>query len=398
MKNNIYKIAVFVLVLISIFNLIRPISQNFSKFTERFNPKTYEKSYNLSQYVIPQSKNAISDETLLSYAGYRYATGLNPVLINSDHPPLGKYIIGWVTLLTGNNRIVSIIFALGNLFLVFYFISLVTKSSLLSSLGILFLTFDSMFIDQIIHSPILDIIQVFFLLLYFVFFALWIKKEKSLTIIFMGLALGAMSAVKIYFPIFVVLLSSALTLIVLKKPVIKTVKLLATVIFVTAAVYTFSYLQFFIEGNSFRTFLGTQKWIFLFWKNNSVQSTKYFGDFLTLSLFNQWKVWWGDKTYIQFVLWNIMWPVFLISGVIPSIYFLIKAIKIFFTPKVKYSEKNYNLQIVILLSSWVTLGTTYLSLLPISPRYIMIVYFPIYILVPTVLQLLVNRLKSKKYV
>ena len=398
MKTRINQLAVFILVLVSFINVVNPIKNNLSKFTEHYNPKVYERAYNLSQYVIPQSKNSISDETLLSYAGYRYATGLNPVLINSDHPPLGKYIIGWITLLTGNNRIVSIVFAFGNLVLIYYLIYLATKSSLLSSLGILFLTFDSMFIDQIIHSPILDIIQVFFLLLYFVLFALWINNEKKLLIVLMGLSLGAMSSVKIYFPVIVVLASTALTLLLLKKSIINVFKILSIIIIMTGLVYTASYLQFFLSGNSLRSFLGTQKWIFLFWKNNSVQSSKYIGDFLTLTIFNQWKVWWGDKTYIQFVLWNIMWPIFLLSGVISSVYFLFASVKIFIMKKIKTPKMTITYKIILSLSSWIVLGTIYLSLLPISPRYIMIVYFPIYILLPSVLQLLVNNLKLKKYV
>ena len=178
MKKNLSLIAILIFFIVAAINIINPIRQNFGLFTERFNPKLYEKKYNNSQYVIPQSKNPISDEELLSYAGYRYATGTNPILINSDHPPLGKYIIGWFTLLTGNNRSVSAFFAFCNLILVFSIIYFLTKSTLLSSFGMLLLSFDSMFVDQIIHSPILDIIQVFFLILYFLFLILWLKKQK----------------------------------------------------------------------------------------------------------------------------------------------------------------------------------------------------------------------------
>jgi hypothetical protein len=391
MKTKLSLLTALIFFIIALINVVNPIRQNLGKFTERFDPKLYEKKYNNSQYVIPQSIHPISDEELLSYAGYRYATGLNPILINSDHPPLGKYIIGWVTLLTGNNRLVSVFFALGNMILVFSLIYFLTKSFLLSSLGILFLSFDSMFIDQITHSPILDIIQVFFLLFYFLFLIFWLKKERFWKIIIMGLALGAMSAIKLYFPVFVVLATTIITLIFLKKTVKKNFLLILMVTLLTGLVYTFSYLVFFLKGNSFHAFLGVQKWIFLFWKNNSVQSYKFIGDALTLILFNQWKVWWGNKTYIQFELWTILWPVFFVAGVISATYILVNAVKIFFSNKVKIFKNNLLFQSLILISVWIFLSTIYLSFLPISPRYLMILYFPIYIIIPLMIKLTCGR-------
>lgn len=388
MKTRLPIIFTLILLTVTFIKILIPIRQNISKFTEHFDPKLYEKKYNNSQYVIPQSKNPISDEDLLSYAGYRYATGTNPILINSDHPPLGKYFIGWVTLLTGNQRLVSVFFALGNIVLVFLLIFLTTKSILLSSLGIFFLSFDSMFIDQIIHSPILDIIQVFFLLLYFLFFIFWLKKEQFWKVIMMGLSLGAMSSVKLYFPIFVVLSSTLFALILIKKSFKKIILLVTSVGLLTSLVYTFSYFAFFLNGNSLKSFLGVQKWIFLFWKNNSVQSYKFIGDAITLILFNQWKVWWGKKPYIQFELWTILWPIFFIAGIGSSIYIIIKTFK--------NLKSTHLLQSATFISMWIFLSTIYLSLLPISPRYLMIIYFPIYIIIPLVLKLISER--RKKYV
>jgi 4-amino-4-deoxy-L-arabinose transferase-like glycosyltransferase len=388
MKTKLSSIAALVFFIVTLINVANPIRQNLVKFTERFNPKKYERQYNLSQYVIPQSKNPISDEVLLSYAGYRYATGLNPILINSDHPPLGKYLIGWFTLLTGNNRLVSVFFALGNLILVFLLIYFSTKSVLLSSLGMLLLSFDSMFIDQLIHSPILDIIQVFFLLLYFLLFILWLKKEQLWKIIVMGLALGAMSATKLYFPVFVVLATTLIMLIFLKKSAKKILFLMFLITLLTGVIYTGSYLAFFLKGNSLRAFLGVQKWIFLFWKNNSVQSNKFIGDALTLILFNQWKVWWGNKTYLQFELWTILWPTFFIAGIISATFVLIKALKTYFSKNIKKIKNNFLLQSAVLFSVWIFLSTAYLSLLPISPRYLMILYFPIYVIIPMVIKLI----------
>ena len=377
MDKKLQLIVVFLLIVFSVINIGFPVIKNWGLFTEKFDPKLYEKKYNHSQYVIPQSKNPISDEELDSYAGYRYATGLNPVLINSDHPPLGKYLIGWITVLTGNNRISSIVFALGNIIILSSIIYYLSSSVLITSLGVFFLSQDTMFIDQIIHSPILDIIQVFFLLLYFFFFILWLKKQRIILLFLLGVVLGCFCSIKLYFPAFVILTTIGVFLVLIKKPLRSILLVLVINIILGFITYTATYFVFFIKGNNLRSFLGAQKWIFLFWKNNSVQSSKFIGDALTLILFNQWKVWWGDKPYIQFEHWSILWPVFFLAGIISAFLVLIKF------------RKKHTL---LFFSLWTILITVYLSLLPISPRYLMLLYFPIYILIPLVIQLV---LKSK---
>ena len=109
--------------------------------------------------------------------------------------------------------------------------------------------------------------------------------------------------------------------------------------------------------------------VFLFWKNNSVQVTKYYGAVIPFVFFNQWKVWWGDKQYINFEYWSILWPIFFILGIFFAIYFLTKF------------KKHYFHGLSSFLSIWIIIFTLHLCFIPISPRYLMMLYFPIYILV-----------------
>ncbi len=383
-KNTLLlkKILTVVLFFAAAINLIWPVYQNRSKFTEKFNVALYEKKYNHSQYVIPQSKIPISDEELLSYAGYRYATGLNPILINSDHPPLGKYIIGWFTLLTGNNRMVSLFFALANLVLLFLIVFTLTKSRFLTVLVFFFVSFDTVFLDQIIYSPVLDIIQLFFFILYSYIFLAWIKTKKNILLIPLGITLGAFSATKLYFPAIIAAGVSFLLVLVATKKFFKSSVQTFLMIVIAFITYAASYARYFMLGNSFRSFLGVQKWIFLFWKNNSIQVAKYYGNVIPLILFNRWKVWWGDKQYINFEHWSIFWPIFFILGIISVIYFFTKGY-----PKNFYSYSSH------FFSIWVAVFTIYLCLIPISPRYFMLLYFPIYILI-----CLFIKSRFKKYV
>lgn len=376
-KINIFTIFIF---LAAIINILLPISQNLKKFQEKFDVKLFEKKYNKSQYVIPQSKTPISDEELLSWAGYQYASGLNPILINSDHPPLGKYIIGWMTLLTGNNRIVSLVFALGNIALLMLIVYSLTRSYFLSTLVFLLASLDTVFIDQIIYSPVLDIIQLFFLLLYFYLLLVWSKSKKHIILLPLGITLGAISAVKIYFPALILLLVTSTFLIFVQKNIKKTAFTALPLLVLAIFTYTITYLRYFFVGNSLRNFLGTQKWIFLFWKNNSIQVSDYYGNVIPLLLLNKWKVWWGTKQYINFEHWSILWPIFFILGVSCALYLLYKG----FHKKLPQSFASF-------LSIWIIVFTLYLCLIPISPRYLMMLYFPLYIVICVFIKLKFNK-------
>src|SRR3990167_3285667 len=59
-----------------------------------YDPVYWEKRYLESQWVNPMSKHPIGDHGLYTWAGWAYVHGENPILINGETPPLGKYFIG----------------------------------------------------------------------------------------------------------------------------------------------------------------------------------------------------------------------------------------------------------------------------------------------------------------
>ncbi|OGK62042.1 hypothetical protein A2334_04185 [Candidatus Roizmanbacteria bacterium RIFOXYB2_FULL_38_10] len=378
MKNkiNLSTITTTVFFFVAIIRITVPVYQNLYRFTEKFDPALYEKKYNASQYMIPQSKHPISDEELLSHAGYKYINGLNPILINSDHPPLGKYIIGLFTIIFQNNRIVSLFFALSNFILIFLVVFSLTHSKLLASLSLFFLSLDPMLIDQIIHSPILDIIQVSFLLLYIYLLSLWLKSERTLLLFFMGIALGCLSSIKLYFPAFVAIGVTGLALISYKKHVRIMFRYVFVILPVAFITYAGTYLRYFIEIKAFLPFFGVQKWIYLFWQNNSIDRSKTFANVLPLILQNRWRVWWGEKPYITYSGWSLVWPVFFVLSIISTIFFLYQ---LFVMKLDKKNQKDASFQIGIFLSYWFIVFLFYLCFIPISPRYLMMLYFPSYI-------------------
>jgi len=140
--------------------LLTIIILNKQLYSKKFNFSQFEKKYYSSQWAIPHSKNVISDEDLYAYAGFKYIKGLNPIHLAPEVPPLGKYLIGASIYLFNNQRVASLIFTLLSLAVIYHLIYFSTKSNFASSLGVLLTTLNTLFTDQIIHSPQLDIFQI----------------------------------------------------------------------------------------------------------------------------------------------------------------------------------------------------------------------------------------------
>jgi len=374
MKQKIRIIITIVTAVSLFFNVILPISKNWSRFTEKFNPKLYEKKYNQSQYVIPQSKTPISDEGIYAHAGYQYIKGINPILINSDHPPLGKYMIGLFTIITGNQRTIALFIGLSTLITMYLLTLFLTNSIALAILSILFLSLDTMFIDQIIYSPMLDSIQVLFLILFFFTFLIWEKKQKMRYLIISGIVFGFLSSVKMYFPALIILGVSSLYLLIRKKSIYRTVFVSVCILTTGFIIYLLSYSVFFIKGGTLISFFKSQKWIFLYWSQNAARPAISFGAIFPFILYNRWKIWWGDFGYIKYQNWSFFWPLFFITGVVSMFApFLIKKSKI---EKQKLFQSS-----LIYLSLWILFCLLYLAFVPISPRYLMLIFYPLYIIV-----------------
>ena len=239
----------------------------------------------------------------------------------------------------------TLIFAAVNVFFTYAIVFAVTASPISAALSVFLLSTDPMIKDQMIHAPILDIIQVAFLLGYFFFLTLYMKSDKVLSLIFAGLFLGAMAATKLYFPVFFVLGATGIFFYLKKESLFNSFKIIILLAALAGTVYTLSYLKYFLEGNSIRSFLGVQKWMFLFWKDNSVSGFKYFGDFVTLTLFNRWRVWWGNDPYISYVNWSVLWPVYLTTGWALSVHAL-------FNKKIR-DRKTPLTWIITLFSIWI---------------------------------------------
>lgn len=386
--RKIKVIISFILIFLSFLNLFLLVKNNLSKFTEKFDPKKYEEKYNKSQYVIPNSKNPISDAELYAYAGYKYIIGENPLYLNAEHLTVGKYLIGLSTVIFNNENYSTLLVIILFILISFYLIFNLTKSLLLSSFLILLITSDSFIKDSLISSPLLDIYQLFFFFISLIFFINWHQNKKIIYLISAGIFLGLFSASKFYLATLIILCTYFIFLIITKKESLKkNLFYLISIMFFLIITFTATYTISFIKGSTINEFIKSQKWIFNFWRFNSLNNVDAKGNFLNLILFNKWKIWWDNKHFINYKDWNLSWPIFYITGLFMSILNLVN----FKKQKSKLTIlDNY----LLIISIWIINYSFYLYFIPIYPRYLILIYPFIYFLII----LFFAKILDKKYV
>lgn len=242
---------------IIVVKLVLFISSNRNYFLRRFDPEYFGKLYSESQYVIGErSKGGIGDDGLYAFAGYFYLfKGGDVSSVNFEHPPLGKYLIGLSILVFQNENIINILYFILLLILTYKIGDLVLPDKTLSLLGVLILTFDPLFLDNLIRS-LLDLpFTLFFVAgVYFFLKALTRPSLFYLSFLFWG---GAFSTR--FFPAFVFVYLYLLLLIYIYKR-----KYLQTYFISTALVslvYLITHISFFIYHPSVMEFLRHKKWM-----------------------------------------------------------------------------------------------------------------------------------------
>ncbi len=318
------KIIIFLLVLGIIYNFFKSYKLfDFKKIlNNKFDLKKYEKLYNQSQWVISKSKNPIGDDILYTYAGTKYILGENIILINSEHPPLGKNLIGLSGIYLKNEYYFSLLSGILTIFSFYLLTTLVLKEKLISLLLSIFLFFEPVFVVNYFLT-LLDLLTFSFLNFYFYFLIKSTNSKNYLLIFLSNFFLGLIISTKFYalwLPIF-------LTTIVYFF-VNKNLKTLIYYLFgqiITLTVFILNYFQYFARGYNFIDFLKLQKYIFIFnqegrkefvFLNNSLFLLLFKGEFFI-----------NLKQTIKESLFSIFWP---ISTIITLISFFIK--KIFLSP------------------------------------------------------------------
>lgn len=309
----------------------------------------------------------VSDATLYTYAGYEYINGINPTLLNPEHPPLGKYLIGLSIKIFNNENVVLLIFGVISLVTIFAIVLLSTKSYISSSVAVCLTATHSLFIDQLIHGPQLELFQLTFFLLLLLHLTLYEMKNKIHFLIESAFFLGLLLSVKTFTTHFI-LFSAWLAVLTLFS---KRFKLKDWVLLQCGGILVFisSYAVFFIKGGSFRQWLGVQKYIIIFYKQAGINIVEFAGNYLRLIFTGSWKFWSDNNPVSHYSEWSFTWSIIFVV----TMFVLFKIIKQIRKENVSFPERVF--------ASFIVIYNLYLFFIPMFPRYLLLLFVSMIILI-----------------
>lgn len=285
-----------------------------------------ENLYSTSQWMIPLSERAMSDNHLYSLAGWRLAEGAGVFSINGEVPPLGKLLYGWVTVWCQRPLWLSVILANGCL-IIFYGLARMffgKKQTTKIWLSMLLLVTAGLFFMQMTLT-MLDSPMLFCFLLHILLMWKWqqsrAKWQKSVNLVGAGIALGLLAAIKV--PIFAVaiLLVDSWWLMAVDKIAMREIgreknwwKLGKNYLWLggaAAVTWLATYSQFFLQGGTLWEFVKAQKYVINFYLHASHGVT----------WLAPWRVWitsltgWYRDTaqWVWINEWNILWPLAVVT-------------------------------------------------------------------------------------
>ncbi len=299
----------------------------------------------------------VSDSFLYSYVGYKYVNGANPSLLNPEHPPLAKYLIGLSIQLFGTEHMIGIIVAALVLLLVGIITFQIHSSFFYAGLSVLLVSLFPLFTDQIIHGPQLELYQLFFFLLLIHLILMGTKKKNIMFFLGAGISFGLLLSTKTLLPHLI--LFSVWIIYALKK----SWKEALIVLGIGAVTFCFTYYSFFLQGGTLKSFLGLQKYIVIFYGNAHIPPLEFVGNYLRLIFTGSWKFWDAARSVSHYSEWNLLWPLLYLVGMYGLKRNWIK-------------HKNSHL-----LISFIILYNLFVFIVPIFPRYLLLLYFPLIILI-----------------
>lgn len=360
--NNYQKIIQAVLVVVILFSFFSVIWQNRAQYLDNTYWKQFpalKKGYYESIYK-DKHGTWIPDQALYSYIGGALIRGESPILLNPEVPPLGTYLIGISTLIFGNQNIIIAIFGALVLLLMYLIGKQIYRSSIVALLPPLFMSFEPIFRNQLAYVPLLDIIQLFFLLSIVYFFNKSISKNYKIYFLLVIIFLGFFISTK-FFGTGIAVLGSLLAVLILNFNWKRFIFFLELIPLSVVILYA-TYFRVLISGYPVHKFLGIQKWIYLYNMGHVTQPFTLW----PLLFFNQWHVWFGNIPVITDSQWMITWPITaVLSFLTIFLYFFV----------LKHKKKE-----IEILFSWVVAYILLMSFVQISARYFVILIPFLYII------------------
>lgn len=365
LKINLKLLLTVFLLVVILFNVSRTLYQQRDKYFsfdywQRYS--SLKKAYYDSVYA---NKNGswLPDETVYSFSGGALIKGENPILVIPEVPPTGKYLIGLSALLFNNENIIIAFCSIASLIMLFLIGKQVFHSTLIALMPLALLSFEQIFINQLIYIPLLDIIHLLFLLSSFYFFNVALKSKNHIFKFFLltNLFLGLFISTK-FFGIGASVVLAFLVVLTLNRD-IRRLKLFSFTLPLSIFILLLSYVRVLALGYPLNKFLGIQKWVFLYTQGHIHSLFSVW----PLFFLNQWHVAWGNTPIISDSQWSLTWPIIGVFFFITSVMYLFKKI-----------SKNKEIEILI---AWVFLYFVFLSFGDANSRYFIILIPIIYLVV-----------------
>lgn len=296
--------------------VFQPLSSLYRQ-RETFFSSGYSKMYSYlqslyysSQYIKKDNPGIIPDDTFEAFVGGAFLRGVNPIHIVHEHPPMGRYIIAFSILLFDNAHTLILPLLALSLIACFLIAKIVMKNSLLALIPVAIFSNDPLFISKLQYSPLLEPIQLPFVLLSLYFFIRGIKSEKSFRwFALASLMVGFVISIR-FFILGVTLFCAMFLYFIIKKKFNKQFIYFAISTPMSLIVLFTSYTKTILDGYSLWQILGVQKYIF-YYHQTKLENSFSFWD---LILFNRWHTWWGDRSVIHDNTWFIAWPIAIFSS------------------------------------------------------------------------------------
>jgi len=319
-----YKLLCLFLFLVIIARPMLFVYKNGEKFFSPWFPKqasSFEEAYYHSQYVKKENPGFIPDETLTVFMGDMFLKGINPIMLVHDHPPLGRYIVSLSIYFFHNPDTIIIPLTLLSVLGMFFIARLILPNALFSLIPIAIFVNEPLFLGKLIYPPVLESIQLPFIIFALYFFIRGISGKKYiLWFVFTSIMLGFVIATR-FFILGAVELFGMVLYFVFTKPIDrKRIFTFFLTLPLSLIVLMLSYLKTLQAGYSVLQIFGIQKYIFFY------QQSKFINlfSFWDLLMFNRWHTWWADQRIISDDNWIIVWP---LSVVVSTATYVLVAIK-----------------------------------------------------------------------
>lgn len=325
-------------------------------YTERYY-KQLEAAFDSSQYRKVDHPGIIPDETVYSYAAGAYLRGMDPILVNSERTPLGKYILALSIILLKNDKFIIVPFGIATLVLVWLLSRQIIGDKYFALLPVALFSNEILFLNQFRYMPLLDILHLSFLLLALYFF---IRADPKGSHVWTSVAIGLAAATKTVYSAILLVSVFSLSIFYQKNP--RKLFRFALTLPIALIILLLSYSRTFLNGYTVMDFVGFQKWILLYDKSKLLFPFSIW----RLVFFNQWQTWWGDFRILPAVDWQWSWPVFTLLTCLFVVLLVAKQIK--------------RTSAAVTMSLWFLVYALYISLGVASSRFLFPILPPMYIL------------------